>query len=41
VYTNPDVVRCEIAGAPRPDRHAVGTAAGLGYGDNTQAALIA
>ncbi len=41
VYTNPDVVGCEIAGATKNlIAIAVGTAAGLGYGDNTQAALI-
>jgi glycerol-3-phosphate dehydrogenase (NAD(P)+) len=41
VYTNPDVVGCEIAGALKNVvALAVGTAAGLGYGDNTQAALI-
>ena len=41
VYTNPDVVGCEIAGALKNVvAIAVGVAAGLGYGDNTQAALI-
>jgi glycerol-3-phosphate dehydrogenase (NAD(P)+) len=41
VYTNPDVVGCEIAGAMKNViAIAAGTAAGLGYGDNTQAALI-
>jgi len=41
VYTNPDVVGCEIAGALKNViAIAVGAAAGLGYGDNTQAALI-
>jgi glycerol-3-phosphate dehydrogenase (NAD(P)+) len=41
VYTNPDVVGCEIAGATKNViAIAAGTAAGLGYGDNTQAALI-
>jgi glycerol-3-phosphate dehydrogenase (NAD(P)+) len=41
VYTNPDVVGCEIAGALKNViAIAAGTAAGLGYGDNTQAALI-
>ena len=41
VYTNPDVVGCEIAGALKNViAIAVGIAAGLGYGDNTQAALI-
>jgi glycerol-3-phosphate dehydrogenase (NAD(P)+) len=41
VYTNPDVVGCEIAGALKNVvALAAGTAAGLGYGDNTQATLI-
>lgn len=41
VYTNPDVVGCEVAGAMKNViAIAAGTAAGLGYGDNTQAALI-
>jgi len=41
VYTNPDVVGCEIAGAVKNViAIAVGTAAGLGYGDNAQAALV-
>src|SRR5205814_2609253 len=41
VYTNPDVVGCEIAGALKNViAIAAGVAAGLGYGDNTQAALI-
>jgi glycerol-3-phosphate dehydrogenase (NAD(P)+) len=41
VYTNPDVVGCEVAGAMKNViAIASGTAAGLGYGDNTQAALI-
>ncbi|MEX1009485.1 MAG: NAD(P)H-dependent glycerol-3-phosphate dehydrogenase [Acidimicrobiia bacterium] len=41
VYTNPDVVGCEIAGALKNViAIAVGTAAGLGYGDNAQAALV-
>lgn len=41
VYTNPDLVGCEIAGAAKNVvAIAAGTAAGLGYGDNTQAALI-
>ena len=41
VYTNPDVVGCEIAGALKNViALAVGAAAGLGFGDNTRAALI-
>jgi glycerol-3-phosphate dehydrogenase (NAD(P)+) len=41
VYTNPDVVGCEIAGALKNVvAIAVGVAAGLGYGDNAQAALV-
>jgi glycerol-3-phosphate dehydrogenase (NAD(P)+) len=41
VYTNPDVVGCEIAGALKNViAIAVGTASGLGYGDNAQAALV-
>jgi glycerol-3-phosphate dehydrogenase (NAD(P)+) len=41
VYTNPDVVGCEIAGALKNViAIAVGVAAGLGYGDNARAALI-
>jgi glycerol-3-phosphate dehydrogenase (NAD(P)+) len=41
VYTNPDVIGCEIAGALKNViAIAAGTAAGLGYGDNTVAALI-
>ncbi len=41
VYTNPDVIGCEIAGALK-NVLAIGTgiAAGLGYGDNTKAALM-
>ncbi len=41
VYTNPDVVGCEIAGALKNViAIATGMAAGLGYGDNTRAALM-
>jgi glycerol-3-phosphate dehydrogenase (NAD(P)+) len=41
VYTNPDVVGCEIAGVLKNViAIAAGTAAGLGYGDHTLAALI-
>jgi glycerol-3-phosphate dehydrogenase (NAD(P)+) len=41
VYTNPDVVGCEIAGALKNVMAiAAGIADGLGYGDNTSAALI-
>jgi glycerol-3-phosphate dehydrogenase (NAD(P)+) len=41
VYTNPDVVGCEIAGATKNViAIAVGAAAGLGFGDNARAALI-
>jgi glycerol-3-phosphate dehydrogenase (NAD(P)+) len=41
VYTNPDVVGCEIAGASKNViAIAAGIAAGLGYGDNTKAGLI-
>lgn len=41
VYTNPDVVGCETAGALKNVMAiATGIAAGLGYGDNSRAALI-
>jgi len=41
VYTNPDVIGCEIAGALKNVvAIATGIAAGLGHGDNTKAALI-
>ncbi len=41
VYTNPDVVGCEIAGALKNVMAiAAGIASGLGYGDNTMAALL-
>lgn len=41
VYTNPDVVGCEMAGALKNViAIAAGISAGLGYGDNTQAGLI-
>ena len=41
VYTNPDVVGCELAGALKNViAIAAGISAGLGYGDNTQAGLI-
>ncbi len=41
VYTNPDVIGCEIAGALKNVvALASGIAHGLGYGDNTKAALM-
>jgi glycerol-3-phosphate dehydrogenase (NAD(P)+) len=41
VYTNPDVVGCETAGAVKNVMAiASGMAAGLGFGDNTRAAVI-
>lgn len=41
VYTNPDVIGCEIAGASKNVMAmATGIAVGLGYGDNARAALI-
>lgn len=41
VYTNPDVVGCEIGGSVKNViALAAGMAAGLGYGDNTTAAVV-
>jgi glycerol-3-phosphate dehydrogenase (NAD(P)+) len=41
VYTNPDVVGCEVAGALKNVMAiASGMADGMGFGDNTRAALI-
>jgi glycerol-3-phosphate dehydrogenase (NAD(P)+) len=41
VYTNPDVVGCELAGALKNVMAiAAGIADGMGFGDNTRAALI-
>lgn len=41
VYTNPDVIGCEIAGALKNViAIAAGIADGLGYGDNTKATII-
>ena len=41
VYTNPDVVGCELAGALKNVMAiAAGMADGMGFGDNTKAALI-
>jgi glycerol-3-phosphate dehydrogenase (NAD(P)+) len=41
VYTNPDVVGCEAAGALKNVMAiAAGMASGLGYGDNSTAALV-
>jgi glycerol-3-phosphate dehydrogenase (NAD(P)+) len=41
VYTNPDVVGCELAGALKNVMAiAAGAAHGLGYGDNAMAAII-
>lgn len=41
VYTNPDVIGCEVAGALKNVMAiAAGIADGMGFGDNTRAALI-
>lgn len=41
IYTNPDVVGCEVAGVTKNViAIAVGMADGMGYGDNTKAALM-
>ena len=41
IYTNPDVVGCEVAGVTKNIiAIAVGMADGMGYGDNTKAALM-
>jgi len=41
VYTNPDVVGCELAGAMKNVLAiAAGIADGLGFGDNAKASLI-
>lgn len=41
IYTNPDVVGCEVAGVVKNVMAiATGMAAGLGLGDNTRAALV-
>ena len=41
IYTNPDVVGCEIGGSVKNViAIAAGMAAGLGYGDNTTAAVV-
>jgi len=41
IYTNPDIVGCEIAGvAKNVMAIAIGMASGLGFGDNTRATLM-